>query len=307
MNRRKHETFLTIFTPTYNRLSTLKRLYLSLCEQTDRSFEWLIVDDGSTDGTRQAVDDWMLEGRVAIRYSWQPNQGKTSAHNRGVEEARGRMFACIDSDDFLVPDAVEVIRTSWSAASACGTSPLVGLLAFKVDMLGQPITSLGDEQVVTSGLGDAYEFHELRGDTFLAFRSEVIKKFRFPAFEGEKFVPEAFLYDLIDQEGRLLLVRRAVLVVDYLNDGYSANMADLLYANPRGYLAFLEQRMRFRRGFRSRVLNSVRFVAMAISSGSLDSLWTYRYKPYALLAFIPGVLFGFMRYRRPIARKAFGA
>ena len=80
---------ITIFTPTYNRGYTLERLYESLCRQTRKDFEWVVVDDGSTDNTKQMVDRWRRTNRFPIRYIYQENRGKPSAHNLGAENAQG--------------------------------------------------------------------------------------------------------------------------------------------------------------------------------------------------------------------------
>ncbi len=104
-----NEILLTVFTPTYNRCVELTRLYATLCEQTNMQFEWLIVDDGSTDSTKDMVSQWLESSPFPIRYFRQANAGKHVAHNRGAQEARGGLFMCVDSDDWLEPDAVETI------------------------------------------------------------------------------------------------------------------------------------------------------------------------------------------------------
>ena len=104
---------LTIFTPTYNRVDLLPRLYQSLIEQTERDFEWLIIDDGSTDKTEEYVNSIIKEKKIHIRYYWQKNSGKQSAHNNAVGLARGEWFFCVDSDDFLESTAVKKLRTGW--------------------------------------------------------------------------------------------------------------------------------------------------------------------------------------------------
>ena len=77
----------TVFTPTFNRAYTLPRVYESLKSQTFKNFEWLIVDDGSSDGTADLVKMWQNEGALTIRYFYQINRGKHIAINRGVSES----------------------------------------------------------------------------------------------------------------------------------------------------------------------------------------------------------------------------
>src|SRR5216684_6062284 len=103
----------TVFTPTFNRSLTLSRVYESLRLQTFRDFEWLIVDDGSTDGTGELVEKWQTESGFPIRYIYQENQGKATAFNRGVREAQGELFLTLDSDDACVMQALERFKYHW--------------------------------------------------------------------------------------------------------------------------------------------------------------------------------------------------
>ena len=98
---------LTVFTPTYNRRELLTRAYKSLTKQTIKDFEWLIVDDGSTDHTDDEVKKWIDDGIIHIRYHYRENGGKMRAHNTGVGLADTELFLCLDSDDYLVENAVE--------------------------------------------------------------------------------------------------------------------------------------------------------------------------------------------------------
>src|SRR5260370_42528889 len=103
----------TVFTPTFNRSQTLSRVYEGLRLQTFRDFEWLIVDDGSTDGTKELVEKWQTESAFLIRYIYQENQGKPAAFNHGVQQARGELFVTLDSDDACVPQALERLKYHW--------------------------------------------------------------------------------------------------------------------------------------------------------------------------------------------------
>jgi len=103
----------TVFTPTSNRAHTLSRVYESLKRQTFRDFEWLIVDDGSTDNTREVVEGWQREKLFIIRYFWQKNAHKKVAFNRGVLEADGKFFITLDSDDEALPEALDILDRHW--------------------------------------------------------------------------------------------------------------------------------------------------------------------------------------------------
>ncbi len=122
----EHDPTFTVFTATYNRAHLLQRVFDSLERQTYRDFEWLIVDDGSTDDTESIVRDWGLRADFPVRYVRQPHSGKHVAFNRGVREARGRLFLTWDSDDGAVPEALERFRANWDAIPSDRRSGVLG-------------------------------------------------------------------------------------------------------------------------------------------------------------------------------------
>src|SRR5690554_5503093 len=104
----------TVLTPTYNRAHTLERVYSSLEEQSFQDFEWVIVDDGSTDDTRERVREWQQQARFPIHYFWQENQHKKTAFNKGVREAHGELIVALDSDDSLDMNALDTMAQVWN-------------------------------------------------------------------------------------------------------------------------------------------------------------------------------------------------
>ena len=118
---------LTIFTPAYNRAHTIGRTYESLLRQTCKDFEWLVIDDGSTDNTRELVEGWIKENKIPIRYIFQENQGMHGAHNTAYRNISTVLNTCIDSDDFMPDDAVEKIVSFWEKYGSDKYAGLVGL------------------------------------------------------------------------------------------------------------------------------------------------------------------------------------
>ena len=108
---------LTVFTPAYNRAHLLPRLYQSLCDQTNSNFNWLIIDDGSIDETKLVVDGWIKEGRIAIQYIYQENQGMHGAHNTAYKNITTELNTCIDSDDYMPINAVDLILKKWETCT----------------------------------------------------------------------------------------------------------------------------------------------------------------------------------------------
>ena len=282
---------ITVFTPAYNRGYTLNRLYESLLRQTDNRFCWLIVDDGSTDETEELVSTWMEENRIKIEYYKQENQGKPTAHNKGVELTKTELFTCVDSDDYLTDDAIAEIIGAWEKIP----SDCIGILAYRVREGGGPLTRCTNETLTKGTLRYLYD-HGLSGDTALIFRSDILKKFAFPKFEGEKFIPEAYLYDLLDCEGKLFLLRKEIYVCEYLPDGYTACITKLLYKNPEGYFCYINQRLRFDKAMKQRFLDSIRYDAMAIAHQKKRIVREAIYPFYALLAYPAGWILYKKRY-----------
>lgn len=233
---KQQSLLLIVFTPSYNRAHTLPNLYESLKRQTSKDFEWLIVDDGSVDNTRQLVETWITENIIPIRYEYQQNAGKMAAHNRGVELAETELFVCIDSDDFMSDDAVESIVNKWK--SVRNNETLAGIIAYRSIM--QPD---GEYRVVCKfphqGYDKLYMLYRkgFRGDTTLVFRTEAIRPIPFPIFEGEKFIPETIMYDQLDLKYDWALLDKALTLCEYMPDGYTQNSKDLYNRNPKG-LAF---------------------------------------------------------------------
>jgi glycosyltransferase involved in cell wall biosynthesis len=285
---------ITIFTATYNRAYRLSKLYDSLKAQTVPAFLWLIVDDGSTDRTSDLVKEWIAENVISIQYHKQANLGKSMAHNKGVQLTKTELFTCVDSDDFLCRTAVEDILACWGRKN---NRRVVGILAFKGLPNGQRITSLKKQSIESTTLAKGYGQHGLSGDTMLIFRTKILAKYEFPYFKGEKFVPEAFLYDLVDQDGELLILPKVLYLCEYLDDGYSKNMAGLLAQNPKGYLAYIKQRLRIDTKIKDRVRDTIRYTAMCLLSREHSIITNSIYPVITVLTYPLGYLFYLKRYR----------
>lgn len=249
---------LTVFTPTYNRAYILPRLYESLLKQTDRNFEWVIVNDGSTDNTRELVKEWINENKFTIRYYEQENQGKPMAHNMGVEMSSGEIFTCVDSDDFLTDNAIEIINRKWNDCRK--EEKCIGIVGTRIRLDGKPVGSGMIQGVQSSTLYDLYNKHKYTGDTILVYKTEILKKHRFPKIEGEKFIPETYLYNQLDAEGELATIKDGVYVCEYLNDGYTNNSTKLISNNPKGYILAAEQELYIAKSLRGKLRASAKVV-----------------------------------------------
>ena len=225
--------FLTVFTPAYNRAYTLPRTYESMKVQKNTDFIWLIVDDGSSDNTAELVNQWQAEeNSFEIRYIYKENGGMHTAHNTAYANIDTELNVCVDSDDALAPDAVQLIADAWGAVRDKGYA---GLLALDAQFDGTVIGTGFPEWMTTTTLNGYYRSGRW-GDKKLILRTDVVRKYPpYPTFEGEKFVPLGTLYTLIDKHYELCVLNEIVCLVEYMPDGSSRNMIHQYYRNPNGF------------------------------------------------------------------------
>lgn len=220
---------LTVFTPAYNRAHTIDRTYESLCRQTCKDFEWLVIDDGSKDNTRELVEGWIAENRIPIRYIYQENQGMHGAHNTAYRNITTELNTCIDSDDYMPDDAVEKIITFWKEH---GSEEYAGIVGLDITIDGKVIGDTLDNQP------PAIHFYErpIKGDKKMVLRTDLAKKYpEYPLFEGERYVGTGYKYQVIDQDYTWLVLNEPLVIVEYQADGSSYNMFNQWWKNPKGF------------------------------------------------------------------------
>ena len=232
---------LTVFTPTYNRAYILGRCYESMKRQTCKDFVWLIIDDGSTDNTKELVDGWISEGKVPILYHYQENQGMHGAHNTAYELIDTELNICVDSDDYLADDAVEKIVTFWKRY---GSDKVSGIIALDARTDGSIIGTRLPERVRMATLFSIYNVYGVKGDKKLIYRSELTKKYPYPVFPGEKYVNLAYKYAMLDKEYELLIMNEVVCYVEYMDDGSTKNMLKQYLKNPKGFAFWRKEAMK---------------------------------------------------------------
>ena len=277
---------LTIFTPSYNRADMLPRLYRSLCDQTCNDFEWLVIDDGSTDDTTSVIQSFMNEGKINIRYCKKENGGKHTAHNLALEQAAGEWFLCVDSDDLLAADAVS--KLAGKCAQLNGES---GIIAYKEDLNGRRLSNPLPENIgKTQMYRLAVEFG-CRGEFSLAFSTAFARKFPFPVFEGEQFVTECIVYDRMDQQGQFALLPEVVTVCEYQPDGYSSDSSKLMKRNPSGYCLYFLQRIDLQISMLQRILHAGKYWCFRWICNRTELKYEGKHKGVVTLSVIPGIFF----------------
>ena len=223
---------LTIFTPTFNRAYTLDKCYESLKKQSNKDFIWLIIDDGSTDNTKELVDKWSKESNFEIRYHYQENQGMHGAHNTAYELIDTEINTCIDSDDYMPYDAVEKIINFWNENKNRGLGGFVALDAYEN---GQIIGTKLPRNISETTYFDIYNTLGVKGDKKFIYRSDLTRLYPYPIFKGEKYVSLAYKYAKLDDGYKLGVMNEIVCIVEYLEDGSSLNMFKQYRRNPKGF------------------------------------------------------------------------
>ena len=294
-NKTSKKKIVCVFTPTYNRAYRLPKLYESLCRQTDDSFEWLIVDDGSTDNTKQVVDEWIKEKKISIRYFWQENGGKQRAHNLGVEKCNQELFMCVDSDDYISDDCVEQHIKMWEAIKLDET--IAGIVSLKGDLEGNPLGTYFPEGLTRTTWGDLYSKYKFRGDATQVYRTSILKKYPYWVADGEKFIGEGYVFYQIDQKYEMILLPKILMYCEYLPDGYSKNVRKLMKNNPKSYMKLKDQTIRFSKNWKERYIQTILFLAACIVCKEPHPIKIAPYKWLAAFAYLPAWLVWLIFYR----------
>lgn len=233
--------FLTIFTPTFNRAYILPNLYESLVNQCYKDFEWVIVDDGSTDETESIVKKWIAQSKICIKYIKQENQGKHIAINTGTEYADGELFFIVDSDDSLKPHAVSAISEFWLSNNDMGVSGIIGYREFSD---GKLVGSKLPPNVKKCKLRDCKRLGS-DGDKVVIYRTDIIRQYKYPKFGNERFLGESYVFNQIDDNYDMLVMNERIYSFAYQLDGLSQNFRVLYQKNPLGFQAFYEQSIKY--------------------------------------------------------------
>lgn len=284
---------LTLITPTYNRAHLLGRVFRSLLNQTENRFEWIIVDDGSTDETPQIVKPWIDYAPFPIIYARQENQGKPSAYNHAVRLAAGEFLSCVDSDDWLPKDGVEkrirLMKLYTEVSEVCGVTGLAS--DPNGHLIGKNFPKdgiIGSKQLLS---------RIAPGDKSTTFKTSVLRAFPFPQFPNENFLPESTIYNRMHQSGYKFASSNEILsIVDYQTGGLSDSALSLRLRNLNGTLMYYHEM--------SKMDFSVSLKLKAQSN--LVRYTLHKLKPahyiFHLVLFLPALLIGGFYYLRDCKR-----
>lgn len=282
---------LTIFTPTYNRAYTINKCYESLRRQTNKNFKWLVIDDGSTDNTKQLISKWKNEADFEIKYIYKKNGGMHTAHNTAYENIDTEINVCIDSDDYMPDDAVEKILKAWEENKNEDIAGITGLDAYKS---GEIIGTEFPNKLKKSTLFDLYNKYKVKGDKKLVYRTELTKKYKYPEFKDEKYVGLAYKYHKIDESYSLALINEVFCIVEYMEDGSSKNMLQQYRNNCKGWAFYRLENLKIpNTSLIYKLKESIHYVSTSLIQKNKNFLRETPYKFITILSIPMGVLLCF--------------
>ena len=278
----------TVFTPTFNRAHTLTRAFESLSSQTFRDFEWLVIDDGSTDGTRDLVERWKHEASFPIRYEHQINQGKMAAFNRGVGFAGGELFVPLDSDDELLPDALAKFTEAWQSCPPHDRDRFSGVTGLCLDVQRQVVGNVFPRSPLDSNTLEAVYRYKIRGEKQGFTRTSVLREFPFPEIHGTKYMPESIVWTRI---ARKYLTRYINEPVRIYHQDSGNQLTKSVVAHARGYafwhcLVLNEQTEYFRYAPEEFLRSAIQYVRFSLHSGLRREIWGRLKNPLAKLLIV---------------------
>ena len=293
---------ITVFTPSYNRAYCLHKCYESLLEQSNQDFIWLIIDDGSTDNTKEIVASWIHEAKIDIQYHFQENQGMHGAHNTAYSLIETPLNVCIDSDDAMAKNGIEIMLNAWKKIEE--KPEYAGLVGLDADESGNLIGSKIPNNIKDITLYDLYNKYGVTGDKKLVYRTDIVKKYPpYPIFKGERFVPLDYLYLLIDQDYHLAPLNEVLIIVDYQLDGSTLNIFKQYRKNPRGFAFSRISRIDYGSTFVEKLKNSIHLVSSSLFSRDFSDLFKTKHTLLVVLSIPLGMLlYGYVQYKTAISR-----
>lgn len=232
---------ISVLTATYNRCIELDRLYASLVVNSNSNidFEWLIMDDGSTDKTKLTVENYIKQNIIDIKYYYQKNQGKMSAINNLVYYATGDVMVTCDSDDYFTTRAFDII--SEYSDKLLNDETVYALVFLKKDQNGKISGNKFCEDIHRSDMFNLYFREKVVGEKVLVFKTKIRKKYRHELEADEKFVTESRMYHKMDLDYDIIGINKPIEIIEYKEDGYTKNLQTQFVENPLGYYEFFRE------------------------------------------------------------------
>lgn len=291
---------ITVLTATYNRAHLLGDLYDSLCRQTSKDFIWIIIDDGSSDGTKQLCGKWLHGNNgFKIEYCYIENGGKNRAINLGVTRVETPYTMIVDSDDYLVDDAIE--KMNKAVASVSSMNAVAGVSGMRGESVINSLNQLQQNYIDASNL----ERKELgiNRDCCEVYKTEILRSHPFVPWEDEKFVPEEIVWNQIALEGyKLRWFNFITCIIRYQEGGLTKGAWSLLKNNPMGYAMMFNHRLLYEKSFQNMCYNTIQMISCTILGHHMKYLLKSNNKFLTILLFPIGCVVAVRRYMQ-LSRK----
>lgn len=291
------DKLLTVLTATYNRANLLPDLYASLCRQSNQNFDWIIIDDGSNDGTQSIVKKWMAEEHTfTISYHHIPNGGKNRAINYGVKLVQTPFTLIVDSDDYLTDDAISFYHHN--LPEIIDKNNIAGIAGLRGSDINSPLNKVTyptNTFILANNLERSK--HNLQKDACEVYRTSILLDHPFVVWKNEKFSPEEIVWNQIALEGySLRWYNKVTCIVRYQENGLTKNSFNLIRRNPMGYAMMYKQRITLSKKFKDKFYNACQMSAYCILGKSLHFIYkSNSYKEITTMAIPLGVILSIRR------------
>lgn len=300
------EKLITFFTPTYNRADILHRCYESLQNQSSYDFDWLIIDDGSTDNTREVVQEWIdSETRFKISYIYKENEGMYSGYNKALEVVNTPLIVCFESDDRFTPDTMDIVKRNWTIIK--DDDSLIGFMTPCILEDGSHVGDFFPENVKRMHHYDRYLKYHLSGDKTFVHKTQVLKREApMPTFKGEKCLNPIYIMYECDKYGYMLVSNEAFCVAEYRPGGMTDTVVWQYYNSPNSFALWRKQHMLFPVASKKYIFKqNIHYVSSCCLAGKLSkAVKESPKKGYTVLAFVPGIMLSvWIRYKNRDSNK----
>jgi len=251
---------LTIITPTHNRQKKITNLFKSLLSQEKYNFEWLIIDDGSTDNTKKTVRHFKTT-LFPIKYIYQENSGKHIALNTAFNNVNSTLSIIVDDDDQLVKDATQTIEKYWNKYK--NNQSICGLVFRRKTIHNKKIGSDFPREETIANYNDYIINKNISGDKAEVFNNSILKRYRYPCFENEKFIGEGVLWSKIAEKYNMAFIDTPIYICEYLDGGLTKSGRTLRINNPLGGMYHTEEYLKKNFATNVRVKNAILYQTYA--------------------------------------------
>lgn len=287
---------LTVVTPTYNRACVLYKCYESLVNQTSNDFIWMIVDDGSTDDTKNIVDRWTEDNKIEILYYKKSNGGKASALNFALEKVNTEYWVCLDSDDTFSRIAVKMAINELEKIRY--DSRYCGLIALRNapngEVLGGKRIPVGIDEAT---IMEIYDRYKIRSEFIQFYKTKITSEYRFPIIPGEKFISPEYFSKEINRKYKFKISQETYCYCEYLPDGLTRRKIDVIKKNPKGYTLIMLQGFELSETFIMRSKRCLNYIAGCMLSNDKDCIQKSPHKLMTILYYPLGWLVYRIRFK----------